>query len=40
VRVLDELTRELGQLGVALGQRRQVRQAGANLLRGGLGGPA
>ena len=39
VRVVDELPGQLGQLGVALGQRGQVRQPLADGLRGGLGGP-
>ena len=39
VRVVDELPGQLGQLGVALGQRGQVRQPLADGLRRGLGGP-
>ena len=40
VRVVDELPGQLGQLGVALGQRGEVRQPLADGLRRGLGGPA
>ncbi len=40
VGVLDELARELGQLGVALGERREVRQLLADVLGGGLRRPA
>ena len=36
---LDELLGQLGQLGVALRQRGEVRQPLADRLRGGLGGP-
>ena len=40
MRVVDELPGQLGQLGVALGQRGQVRQPLAHRLGRGLGGPA
>jgi hypothetical protein len=40
VRVLDELLGQLGQLGVALRERGQVRQPLAHRLGRGLGGPA
>ena len=40
MRVLDELARELGQLGVALCERGQVWQPFTDLLGRGLGGPA
>ena len=40
VRVVHELPRQLGQLGVALGERGQVRQPLAHRLGRGLGGPA
>jgi hypothetical protein len=40
VGVLDELPGQLRQLRVALGQGGEVREAGAHLLGGRLGGPA